>query len=60
MAGGLIERDADGFAAVRTDSHDKLQAWKVVAFAKVGGVQGGGGAAYPGPWTLNAAHRNLA
>lgn len=35
VAGGLISKDADGFAAVRKDSTDNLQAWRVVSFAKV-------------------------
>ncbi|PNH01787.1 Guanylate cyclase soluble subunit beta-2, partial [Tetrabaena socialis] len=34
VAGGLISKDADGFAAVRKDSNDKLQAWRVISFAK--------------------------
>ncbi|GLC33991.1 hypothetical protein PLESTM_000141600 [Pleodorina starrii] len=34
VAGGLISKDADGFAAVRKDSCDNLQAWRVLSFAK--------------------------
>ncbi|GIL63841.1 hypothetical protein Vafri_17834 [Volvox africanus] len=34
VAGGLISKDADGFSAVRKDSCDNLQAWRVLSFAK--------------------------
>ncbi|KXZ41700.1 hypothetical protein GPECTOR_314g8 [Gonium pectorale] len=34
VAGGLMSKDADGFASVRTGSNDNLQAWRVVSFAK--------------------------
>ncbi|GFR42727.1 hypothetical protein Agub_g3645 [Astrephomene gubernaculifera] len=34
VAGGLISKDADGFAAVRKGSTDNLQAWRVLSFAK--------------------------